>query len=96
MHFDHCKMHFSSSFPLVPPCRRHSTLAAGPCITLLSPNFDSSFRANESSKSIALWDCAAVTFGMALQNLELLNPNLGGEIEVVLYPVTVLVSQENR
>ena len=43
-------------------CRRHSTLAAGACITLLSPNFDSSFRANESSKSMALLDCAAVKF----------------------------------
>ena len=63
-------MHFSSSLSASAIPRRHSTLAAVACITLLSPHLDSLFRANQSSKSMARLDCAAVKPGMASEQLE--------------------------
>ena len=68
-------------FPLVQivavsPPALHLTLAAVilACIALLSANFDSHFRANQNSQSMALLDCAAVRFGIASEKLEPMNP----------------------
>ena len=79
MHFSHAKCTSQAPFPLVsivaltPPYFEVAAVILA-CIALLSPNFDSHFRANQSSQSMALLDCAAVKFGIASEKLEHLNP----------------------
>ena len=83
-------MHFSSSLFVNTNRGRHTTLAAAACITLLSRDFDSLFRANQISKFTARlhlqfgWTVRLSKLGWLLKNV---NPNLGREIEAALYPV---------
>ncbi len=92
-------MHFSSSLSVNANRRRHTTLAAAACITLLSPDFDSPFRANQILKITARlhlqfrWTVQLSKLGSLLKNL---NLNLGKEIEAPLYPVRAQEKPKRR